>query len=1532
MIMRLIYCLLISLLWTVTTFAQGPSNDNCETALNLGNLPACTDQVFSNIDADETILGNQDIPSCFNGGTTQRDVWFSFTTPADVSNVIITVTGVENGPNAQALINPQFAVYQGNCSDLAELTGFCARAPNGAQSIQLAFAGLEPNASYFLRVNDYSPTASPNSGDFTICIEEGDIPVNMGEAEGSTACRGTLYDTGGPDGPYTDLENSSFTICPDQPGCIEIEVLEFAIENFIPGGIPGLNGDQLLFFAGEGTDGPLLARVSGFSGGGEPIRVQTDESCITVVFASDFFSSFDGFELQWRCLPECNASSAANPTAITSVPFSGDFSTCEDASTLADSPCSGDVFLNGPEFVFTFESSGNLCADVALSNAAEGTGIVILNGPPDVDESICIARSSRGVIPQANFQEAGTYYILVGNSGQCTDFTLSITSAECSISPSLQDALCNPLNGCIDEDGIPSVFLFEDGFQDIDITDANRGCWEGFGDEPDFVWFTIQSAADGPFGFMLQSGDNISDIDFNVWGPFTPDQVCESANEVISFISNNPPIRSSYAPSEGGITGIADRHPEFGISITDDYDCGNIVGSGGDDFVRTIPTKKGEVYVVLMNDWGNEIESGGILIDWSPSAPQVLGPIIPEVISDLDTALCLGDSIQIQLEGGIDAIQWLNATETLSCTDCLNPVATPTQTTTYQALIDAVCYKDTVSVTVNVLELDLGEDISVCRNAEFAIEAGPEFSNASYEWTASDGITLSCTDCASPTVTTSDPGDYTLTATLNGSNCTLTDDIVVTVLDNEAPAYSISDDLQICLGDSVFIGGATEDGVSYFWSSQPVGLSSEESNPQVKPTGRTTYFLQVSNADCPLPTLDSVTVDVSLPPQLKLVSDTAACQGDSLVLGLSPVEEGVSYTWTGPGGTTPDSAPNAPQGMSAGGTQTFTLQAEQGACLVEESVQVDITEIAVEISGMDSLLLCKGDTEQISVQFAPASATVQWTPDVGIELLEGNIYTVNPSVGGLFTAEVSNGNCVRFDSIYIAVDSLPADMMIMPQDTTICEGETVILTSTIYEPADFKDIEFEWFPSAGQQTPDSLYNLVVTPDTTYEYFRVNMNGACRDTSFTTVNVNKISQISVIPGDTTVCQGEQVNLMLQIPEGKQIEEIMWTPEAGLSCTDCENPVVTAGSTTAYNVEGKIDDCPVSAGTFINVIPGPRVSLIGNTAICIGQSIQLNVAADAFTTYEWSSPDDPDFSSTDPLLEVSPAQTTTYRLVAKRGECDDFEGEVVISVIQKATISFDAPTEICSGDALTLSAQSNLTEVGENFIWLYDGKQVNGENVVLNDVDETTSITLRYENPCETIEEVFTVNVKESVRIIGINDITSDTIDYLMEGVPLGRDITLSVETDPEVPSGATFEWFANDELIPGNGSTVTHTPVDNPTIYRVDITRDGCVSTANVSVEVIIPRFDVPNAFTPNGDNRNDFFNVVGTPGAVYEMVEFKVWNRWGQLVYNNENPTQGWDGNQNGNPAASDIYIYKITLRLPNGQDFNFDGDVALLR
>ena len=202
--MKSTFFLIFFSLLSWTLWSQ-PVNDNCSGLIDLGTLPSCnTANIYTNVGASASNIGFGNNPSCFNGGAANRDVWFAFTVGNDFTDVTITVLGNANGPNGLPIGNPQIALYRGDCEvdGLAELA--CISAPNGSAQVALDVLGLTPGITYYLRINDYSATAAPNAGDFTLCVDEYVPAINIGTSPGSSACFGTLYDSGGPDADYQD--------------------------------------------------------------------------------------------------------------------------------------------------------------------------------------------------------------------------------------------------------------------------------------------------------------------------------------------------------------------------------------------------------------------------------------------------------------------------------------------------------------------------------------------------------------------------------------------------------------------------------------------------------------------------------------------------------------------------------------------------------------------------------------------------------------------------------------------------------------------------------------------------------------------------------------------------------------------------------------------------------------------------------------------------------------------------------------------------------------------------------------------------------------------------------------------------------------------------------------------------------------------------------------------------------------------------------------------------------------------------------
>lgn len=108
------------------------------------------------------------------------------------------------------------------------------------------------------------------------------------------------------------------------------------------------------------------------------------------------------------------------------------------------------------------------------------------------------------------------------------------------------------------------------------------------------------------------------------------------------------------------------------------------------------------------------------------------------------------------------------------------------------------------------------------------------------------------------------------------------------------------------------------------------------------------------------------------------------------------------------------------------------------------------------------------------------------------------------------------------------------------------------------------------------------------------------------------------------------------------------------------------------------------------------------------------------------------------------------------------------------------------------------------------------------------------------------------------------------------------------------------------------------------------------STANINVglhdgpDVNHRELLVPNAFSPNGDGHNDIFKIANFTSE--KLIDFKIFNRWGTILYRSSDPKEGWDGNYKGQPQGVGVYGYVIRIGYADGNVDTYKGTVTLIR
>lgn len=145
----------------------------------------------------------------------------------------------------------------------------------------------------------------------------------------------------------------------------------------------------------------------------------------------------------------------------------------------------------------------------------------------------------------------------------------------------------------------------------------------------------------------------------------------------------------------------------------------------------------------------------------------------------------------------------------------------------------------------------------------------------------------------------------------------------------------------------------------------------------------------------------------------------------------------------------------------------------------------------------------------------------------------------------------------------------------------------------------------------------------------------------------------------------------------------------------------------------------------------------------------------------------------------------------------------------------------------------------------------------------------------------------------------------------------------------------FEWNFDDEYF-----TVEENPsyTFRDTGFRkaslIAIHPLGCRDTLEVVVDVVPEvTFFLPNAFTPNYDTNNDFYKGVGFVDGM-KSFQMRIWNRWGEVIFETDNPEESWNGLKNnvGKPAPDGVYNVVVQYRDPRGQPFELTGFATVIR
>ena len=362
-------------------------------------------------------------------------------------------------------------------------------------------------------------------------------------------------------------------------------------------------------------------------------------------------------------------------------------------------------------------------------------------------------------------------------------------------------------------------------------------------------------------------------------------------------------------------------------------------------------------------------------------------------------------------------------------------------------------------------------------------------------------------------------------------------------------------------------------------------------------------------------------------------------------------------------------------------------------------------------------------------------------------------------------------------------------------------------------------------------------------------------------------------------DTAVCQNK-----FPVSVGQTVSGASYTWNTGAA-----TPAVDINIPGLYWREVSANGCRARDTILVSAKAVTPVNAGKDSFVCQGAMLTLSVA-DTLARYQWSN------GGTTNSIKVS--LPGIYWCDATNHDGCVYRDSVFIDGKPSPRVSLGNDTTICESTTLLLDA----TGAGDGYRW---------QN------NSTAS----------------TCAVKDSgmyyVTVTKDGCAGTDTINVSLHHLPrpdLGNDIRIcsgeSVVLNPGVTDAVKIQWQ--------DGSLQPALAVSAPGVYAVTVTNGCGVATDNITVETGPCTVSFPNAFTPDGNGANDVFKALNAVDV--KQFRMQVFNRWGQKVFETNNPAQGWTGKTLNGARETGVYVWTASYTDNSGKRINRKGTVLLIR